>query len=250
MLSRLPSIARRVAAARLRSASPSSLAGGATVAAAAAAASAAAADASCSMPLAEWYDQAPLADGHVEAIVRRYECDPNYVRIDRLFAEDRDSATTGSGHAIFDSLGAKSNAVRTYRIYCTLDGSETVSVATLMPGSEGHPGIVHGGVTALLFDNTLGWANAVARLANAGALGPTLRGRPVDQDTVSTFGFTAYLNTSYRAPCKVGTTLVLSCSAGQSEGRKLFVRGEARDAATGTLIAEADALFVRPRQMS
>ena len=54
MLSRLPSIARRVAAARLRSASPSSLAGGATVAAAAAAASAAAADASCSMPLAEW----------------------------------------------------------------------------------------------------------------------------------------------------------------------------------------------------
>jgi acyl-coenzyme A thioesterase PaaI-like protein len=152
------------------------------------------------------------------------------------------------GSAIFDSLGAKANAVRTYRIYCTADGKETVAVATLMPGSEGHPGILHGGVTALLFDNTLGWANAVARLANAGELTATLNGKPVNPDTVATFGFTAYLHTNYRAPCPVESTLVLSCSVDRAEGRKLFVSGEARDAATGTLIADSHALFVRPQR--
>ena len=43
-------------------------------------------------------------------------------------------------------------------------------MATFGDDCVGHPGVVHGGVTSLLFDNTLGWANAVAVLATAGRL--------------------------------------------------------------------------------
>lgn len=192
------------------------------------------------MPLEEWHEQAPAAAA-AEAAIAHLETDPNYVRIDKLFSAHM------AGHAIFDSLGAKTNAIHTYRIYCTRDGRETVAVATLMPGSDGHPGIVHGGVTALLFDNTLGWMNAVARLAASGDLQATLDGKPVSDDTAATFGFTAFLHTNYRAPCKVGSTLVLVCSVERAEGRKLYVQGKARDSATGQLIADSNALFVRPR---
>jgi acyl-coenzyme A thioesterase PaaI-like protein len=228
--------------------STSALYAAAAAAATAAAAAAAAADQlpTESMSLQEWFEQGPLPGA--EAVIHRFESDPNYVRIDKLFAEDRNDPSTGTGHAIFDSLGAKANAVHMYRIYCTADGSQTVAVATLMPGSDGHPGILHGGVTALLFDNTFGWANAVARLANAGELTETINGKPVNPDSTATFGFTAYLNTNYRVPCRIGSTLVLSCSVDRAEGRKLFLSGEARDAATGTLIADSKCLFVQPRR--
>lgn len=154
----------------------------------------------------------------------------------------------GHGHVIFDTLGAQANAVKMYRIFSRLDGSETVSVAVLgEEGCDGHKGIVHGGLTAMLLDNTLGWANAVELLANSGELEATLDGKPLPNDTVSTFGMTAYLNVNYRAPCRSGTTVVITCRIERTEGRKRFVVGEVRDAATGTLIAEATSLFVRPR---
>lgn len=167
------------------------------------------------------------------------------MRVDRLLMGAY--ADAGKGHAIFDTLGAKTNAIHTYRIYSKLDGSETVSVATLLPGSEGHRGIVHGGVTALLLDNSLGWAQAIATLASSGELQSTLAGKPLDDDTTARFGMTAYLNINYRSPCVAGSTLIITCSVERSEGRKRFVNAEARDAGTGALVADSESLFVRPR---
>ncbi len=102
----------------------------------------------------------------------------------------------------------------------------------------GHPGVVHGGVTSLLFDNTLGWANA---------LSITKGGDPSQHDTVKQFGMTANLSVNYRRPLFVGQTVVISCSLDRVEGRKRFLKGVMKDGKTGGVIADATALYVVPR---
>ena len=196
------------------------------------------------MSLAEWH-AAPCVDETANTALQKF-AGREYVRIDRLLmGGDVDS---GSGHVIFDTLGARVGAVPMYRIFSKVDGSETVGVVTLgADGCDGHRGIVHGGVTAMLLDNTLGWANAVGVLASNGELEATIRGQPLASDTVQTFGMTAYLHLEYRSPCLPGSTVVITCVTEKAEGRKRFLKGEVRDAATGKLIAEATSLFVRPR---
>ena len=197
------------------------------------------------MSLAEWHVASPPTAAAVAAL-KRYE-GGEWVRIDRLLQGNGDESL-GQGHVIFDTLGAQTNAVPVYRIFAKADGSETVGVATLAEvGCDGHKGIVHGGVTAMLLDNTIGWANAASVLASRGDLEATVAGKPLPEDTVGTFGMTAFLNINYRAPCHAGTTVVISCVTEREEGRKRFLKGEVRDAATGKLIAEATSLFVRPR---
>jgi acyl-CoA thioesterase FadM len=61
------------------------------------------------------------------------------------------------------------------------------------------------------------------------------------------FGFTANLLVNYRAPCRAGSTVELTCSVERIEGRKRFLVGEMKDVDTGTLIADCTSLFVIPR---
>ena len=208
-------------------------------AAVAAAAAATAATAAC-LSLQEWHDQPPLP---LEAeALRELEGSEEFVRVDRLLLADG-----GAGHAIFDTLGAKTGAVHMYRIFAKKDGSETVAVATLMPGSEGHRGVVHGGVTGLIFDNTIGWAQAMAMLARTGKIDAVLAGEPIPADTPRLFGFTANLSVNYRKPCLPGMTLIVRCRMDKFDGRKSYLKGEAHDASTGQLIADATSLFVIPK---
>ena len=93
----------------------------------------------------------------------------------------------------------------------------------------------------LLFDNTLGWANA---------LSITKGGDPSQHDTVKQFGMTANLSVNYRRPLFVGQTVVISCSLDRVEGaqgRKRFLKGVMKDGKTGGVIADATALYVAPR---
>lgn len=87
---------------------------------------------------------------------------------------------------------------------------------------EGAPGIAHGGMVAVAFDDTFG------------ALLYLLK-RP---------GVTAHLGVDFRRPAFLETdyTLVVWCP--EVDGRKLHMRGEMRDP-DGELVAEADALFLQ-----
>ena len=249
MLSRVGQVCGHVArrtAVRMPSSSRLASARASSAVAAAAAASATAlayySHTTDCMSLAEFHE-APAPTSDAAAALQRMTADGEWIRVDSVLLRGG-----GEGHVIFDTLGAQANAVPMYRIFSRPDGSETVSIATLgAAGCDGHKGIVHGGVTAMLLDNTLGWANAVHVLASGGELEATLEGRPIARDTVSTFGMTAYLNLNYRAPCRAGTTVVITCRLERAEGRKRFLKGEVRDAASGALIAEATSLFVRPR---
>ena len=136
------------------------------------------------------------------------------------------------------SARRRADALKHHRLWSKPDGSEVACVATFGTDCVGHPGVVHGGVTSLLFDNTLGWANA---------LSITKGGDPSQHDTVKQFGMTANLSVNYRRPLFVGQTVVISCSLDKVEGRKRFLKGVMKDGKTGGVIADATALYVSPR---
>jgi acyl-coenzyme A thioesterase PaaI-like protein len=87
---------------------------------------------------------------------------------------------------------------------------------------EGPPGLVHGGVSALVLDQVLGEAAAVG-------------GSP---------GMTGRLTVHYRRPTPLGD-LTVSARLESNEGRKAIVKGELRDA-EGEVTVEAEGLFILP----
>jgi hypothetical protein len=99
-----------------------------------------------------------------------------------------------------------SSCVACHSRYLRRDGSEVAVVAQCARGTDGHSGILHGGVTALLFDEATGWMNACSRLQESGKLtaftdpaNPTPF--PVQPKEASKlFGFTAFLHVVRPSP--------------------------------------------------
>jgi acyl-coenzyme A thioesterase PaaI-like protein len=92
------------------------------------------------------------------------------------------------------------------------------------PQYTGPPGGVHGGVIALVFDELLGYVNLVHQ----------------------TGGFTGVLTVRYRAITPIGKPIRMEAHHVRADGRKLHARGSMRHG--DTLTAEAEGLFIRPRQ--
>lgn len=88
---------------------------------------------------------------------------------------------------------------------------------------EGPPGLVHGGVSALLLDQMLGEAAAAAGHA----------------------GMTGRLTLSYRRPTPLGD-LSMEAWTDKVEGYKTTVKGHIKDA-DGNVTVEAEGLFILPR---
>jgi acyl-coenzyme A thioesterase PaaI-like protein len=91
---------------------------------------------------------------------------------------------------------------------------------------EGLYGFVQGGFIAAAFDLLLG--QAIARRGGRGV--------------------TASLHVNYRIPTPIGEPLQYRAQLDRIDGRKGYSRGQLVKAADGTVLAEADALFVTPRQ--
>ena len=87
----------------------------------------------------------------------------------------------------------------------------------------GRNGAVHGGCLGMLFDSVLGLTSSV------------LTGGPHQR--------TAYLKIDYRHIVPIDTELQFDAGVDHVDGRKIFVSGRLTDG--DTLLAEADALFVR-----
>ncbi len=87
---------------------------------------------------------------------------------------------------------------------------------------QGAPGIVHGGFTSLLLDETMA---------------KTLTGRDIK-------GYTARIEVNFRKPCPVNHPLAMSAHFKGKSGRKMEVTGEIRSAVDGSIFSEANALFV------
>jgi acyl-coenzyme A thioesterase PaaI-like protein len=97
---------------------------------------------------------------------------------------------------------------------------------------NGHPGIVHGGILALLIDDILGFGFAAANVNMA---------------------VTANLNIDYRVPVPAGTTIVVDAILDEQRRvdapRKLYWNVTVTDAADPSLVyCHATSLFIIPRQ--
>lgn len=132
-------------------------------------------------------------------------------------------------HAIFDLLLGK-KMIEKYEVYKRPTGSTdgNVVIAHIEFGEhlDGHPGIVHGGILSLMFDDLLGF-------------GFYSLGIPV--------AFTANLNVDYRTPVPAGTRVRVVAQLESREGRKLFWKAQMRSLDQKILYAEASSLYVIPR---
>ena len=118
-------------------------------------------------------------------------------------------------------------------VFGARDGSQLVSLAFLGAKLCGHPGIIHGGLLAIMLDEGL-----------AQCCFPALPNK---------IGVTASLKVNYRKPCPAGNFVVLRASTINVEGRKAWVKGRieslvdpAKDEPS-VIYAEAEALFVEPK---
>ena len=89
----------------------------------------------------------------------------------------------------------------------------------------GPPGAVHGGIVALVFDELLGSTNVVAGVG----------------------AYTGTLSVRYHIPTPLGVPIRMRGRIARQEGRKVMTEGKMW--AGDTLTAEAEGIFILPREM-
>lgn len=97
----------------------------------------------------------------------------------------------------------------------------------------GHPGIVHGGLTSAMVDETFGALLYMLKKHSVIEPGPA---------------FTAHLEVDFRAPIPAGIEVLCKCWLESTERRKIWVRSQVVDKPGGTVFAEGKALFVNARK--
>ena len=133
-----------------------------------------------------------------------------------------------NGHAIFGLL-LGTDMIESYDIFRRPEKShDNVIIAYVKFGDrvDGHPGVVHGGILSLCFDDAMGFAYE--------ALGVSM-------------AVTANLNVDYRAPVPAGTNVRISAQLERREGRKLFWKAQMTSIDKTVLYAEASSLYIIPR---
>lgn len=125
------------------------------------------------------------------------------------------------GHFIWQTLNGV-DKIKSVRIFINKDRSEVCVIWELGDAIVGYPGIVHGGLIGAIFDQSFGIVMAVKI------------GRAV----------TAQLNVTYKKTTKINQTVIIKVKIEKIEGRKVYLKSEMKDV-DGTLLAEADSLFVK-----
>jgi acyl-coenzyme A thioesterase PaaI-like protein len=107
------------------------------------------------------------------------------------------------------------------------------SLVTLGKNVCGHPGIVHGGLTAALIDETLGGINYMLKKHKLLPSGPA---------------FTVHLEVDYKKPVPAGSHVICTASLESNDGRKTWVTATVSSQPGGDVYATGKALFVVPKQ--
>jgi acyl-coenzyme A thioesterase PaaI-like protein len=107
----------------------------------------------------------------------------------------------------------------------TPDSNGVVGRCTLGIAHEGPPGFGHGGMSAMLLDELMGWACAAAGIP----------------------GMTVSLQVRYHRPVPLGTPLRVYARVTGTEGRKIFVDGSiSTEDDPSVVVVTADGVFVSP----
>lgn len=111
-------------------------------------------------------------------------------------------------------------------IFYVLEGDEIATVIRPKELHQGHVGLLHGGYTASVLDETMGRANW--RKNENGIINPYV---------------TANMEISYMKPAKIGETYYVFGRVDREDGKKNFNSAEILDA-DGNVYAMAEALFI------
>ncbi len=104
------------------------------------------------------------------------------------------------------------------------DGMTTRAVFEVTEHHQGAPGIAHGGILSLAFDESLGATNWLIRAP----------------------AVTAHLEVSYRLPVPVGTRVYIQATMQAISGRKIWSTAEGRlNSPDGPLAVEAGSLYMK-----
>jgi hypothetical protein len=135
-----------------------------------------------------------------------------------------------------------------YEIYQNNETRDLRCVIKFGSSLNGHPGIVHGGITALLFDNSFGWL-FFARSIPVGVtanLSVNYRAPVSDSPmkmTVLLHLFSRLVISSCTFQVMASTYAILSAKVDRIEGRKLFFSATL-DSDSGVRLADATSLFI------
>jgi len=143
-----------------------------------------------------------------------------YDRLDTLLLTNEYKNFT-KNHALHESLKGNGK-IEAYEIYKKKDSDEIKCIIKFGESLNGHPGIVHGGISALLIDNTFGWLFMSLKLPSA---------------------FTANLNINYRSPVYPNTIGILNAYMIKVEGRKMYMEAKMEDI-NGKELVNATTLFI------
>ena len=149
-----------------------------------------------------------------------------YTRIDLEFMKQDKYKAFQEGNALHDTL-LRPELLEKYEVYAKNDGDEILCVVHFGSKINGHPTIVHGGITSLVFDNSFGWLFFSIDLPMA---------------------VTANLNVNYRQPLPMNTTCILRSKLNKLEGRKMFMAASLHDL-NGKMIADSSSLFIALRPL-
>lgn len=112
-------------------------------------------------------------------------------------------------------------------VFSKEDDSEAIIILHVGRGLCGHDGIIHGGLIATLFDESLA-RTAILSLP-------------------SKIGVTANLKVNYRAPLPADQFIMIKSTLNSLNGRKAFVNASLTSLDSKTLFADAQSLFIEPK---
>eukprot|EP00128_Syssomonas_multiformis_P013946 Colp12_sorted_trinity150504_noHs@3315 len=171
--------------------------------------------------------KAPKTEFHQEFHHHHYVDDDEFPTIKdlkskspSLYEIEAQSIRTHFTHGVLRGKGK----LESVRLFHNKAEDRVHAVVRLGEDLTGHPGIVHGGLIATIFDEIFGGT-------------AWMKSGPV---------FTAYLTINYRKPVPAGTVLMFTGNVKEIKGRKVFIDGTAVDK-NGEAYADANALFVVPR---
>lgn len=151
-----------------------------------------------------------------------------YERLDdnHLSMSQLDSEAWRKDHAIHGLLAFHPNGIELYEIYKSRISGDILALIRFGSQLNGYPGIVHGGITSLMFDNTYGWLLLTTPAAGS--------------------AFTANLNVNYRKPIMPNSFATLRTKMTKIEERKVFMEATMHDG-ENNLLADSTTLFVKMR---
>eukprot|EP01038_Epipyxis_sp_PR26KG_P004925 gene4925-6892_t len=140
-----------------------------------------------------------------------------------LISEDRHKIQAMSeNHAVHSTLNG-SGMIEQYEVYRRLDHNEIWCVIHFGDKINGYSHIVHGGITAMMIDNSFGWLFFALKLPLA---------------------VTANLNVNYRAPIRENSTILMKIKLESFEGRKMVMSAVVEDPKSNKVLADASSLFI------